>query len=153
MFSCFLLTRLNALTHSFPMHPFFTPRKHRKTVRFSDFFRGQRKDVLGTNVLMFKQIARLWIATDSYEFHKNCFDFDSRYYVNDEQFKNHWNKLKISLYGQATKQKKKIPWKFKQLWGLGPGSSSLCIKFYIFASWRWFSPKSCLSNYTPRTSC
>ena len=30
----------NELTHSFPMHPFFAPWKHQKTVRFSDFFRA-----------------------------------------------------------------------------------------------------------------
>ena len=28
------------LTHSFPMHPFSTPWKHPKTVRFSDVFKG-----------------------------------------------------------------------------------------------------------------
>ena len=28
------------LTDLFPMHPFFTPWKHQKTVRFSDVFRG-----------------------------------------------------------------------------------------------------------------
>ena len=27
------------LTHSFPMHPFSTPWKHQKTLKFSDFFR------------------------------------------------------------------------------------------------------------------
>ena len=34
MFSCFLLTRLNVLTHFWPMFPFFTPWKHQKTKRF-----------------------------------------------------------------------------------------------------------------------
>ena len=29
-----------SLTQSFPMHPFFTPWKHQKTVRFSDVFKG-----------------------------------------------------------------------------------------------------------------
>ena len=28
------------LTHSFPMHPFSTPWKHQKTIRFSDVFKG-----------------------------------------------------------------------------------------------------------------
>ena len=28
------------LTHSFPMHPFSTPWKYKKTVMFSDVFRG-----------------------------------------------------------------------------------------------------------------
>ena len=35
----------------FPLHPSSTPWKHQKTVRFSDVFSGQRKDVLGTNGL------------------------------------------------------------------------------------------------------
>ena len=30
----------NKLTHSSPMHPFFNPWKHQKTVRFSNDFRG-----------------------------------------------------------------------------------------------------------------
>ena len=33
------------------MDPFSTPWKHKKTVRFSDAFRGQRKGALGTNGL------------------------------------------------------------------------------------------------------
>ena len=39
------------LTHSVPMHTFSNPRKHQKTVRFSDVFRRQRKEELGTNGL------------------------------------------------------------------------------------------------------
>ena len=39
------------LTHSFLIHPFSTPWKHQKTLRFSDVFRGQRMAVLGTNGL------------------------------------------------------------------------------------------------------
>ena len=39
------------LTYSFPMHPFSTPRKHKKTISFSYFFRGQRTGALGTNGL------------------------------------------------------------------------------------------------------
>ena len=42
----------NSLTHSFRMHPFSTPWKHQKTLRFSDVFRGWRKDALGTNRLI-----------------------------------------------------------------------------------------------------
>ena len=41
----------NILTHSFPMHPFSTPWKHQKTIRFSDVFWGLRKGTLGTNRL------------------------------------------------------------------------------------------------------
>ena len=41
------------LTHSFPMHPFSTPWKQQKTVRFSDIFRGQRKGALGANGLRY----------------------------------------------------------------------------------------------------
>ena len=33
------------------MHPSSTPWKHQKTLQLSDFFRGQRKDALGTNEL------------------------------------------------------------------------------------------------------
>ena len=39
------------LAHLFPMHPLFTSRKHQKTLRVSDVFRGQRKGTLGTNGL------------------------------------------------------------------------------------------------------
>ena len=39
------------LTHPFPMHPFSTPRKHEKTVRCSNVFKGQRKGALRTNGL------------------------------------------------------------------------------------------------------
>ena len=56
---CLLLLLINdgevdsvtALTHSFPMHPFSTPWKHQKTLRFSDVFRGQKKCAFGTNGL------------------------------------------------------------------------------------------------------
>ena len=34
-------------THSFLMHPFSTPWKHKKTVRFSDVFRGVEKVCIG----------------------------------------------------------------------------------------------------------
>ena len=44
-------SKFNKLTHSFPMHPFSTPLKHRKTVRFSDVSKGKRKGALGTNGL------------------------------------------------------------------------------------------------------
>ena len=40
---------LKVLTHSFPMHPFSSPWKHQKTVKFSDVFRGKRKGALGMN--------------------------------------------------------------------------------------------------------
>ena len=39
------------LNHSFPMHPFSTPRKNQKNVRFSDVFMGYINGVLGTNGL------------------------------------------------------------------------------------------------------
>ena len=35
-----VLLRNEELTHFFPMHPFSTPWKHQKTLRFSDVFRG-----------------------------------------------------------------------------------------------------------------
>ena len=41
----------NCITHLFPMHPFSTPWKPQKTVRFSDVFREQRKRALETNGL------------------------------------------------------------------------------------------------------
>ena len=40
------------LTHLFPVHPFSTPWKHKKTLRFSDVFRGWREGTLGTNGLI-----------------------------------------------------------------------------------------------------
>ena len=43
--------RLGFLTHSFPMHPFSTPWKNQKTLRFFDVFRGRRKGALGMNGL------------------------------------------------------------------------------------------------------
>ena len=48
------------------MHPFSTPWKHQKTVRFSDVFRGQRKGALGTNGLRkyLEEIASLLCAID-----------------------------------------------------------------------------------------
>ena len=33
------------------MHPLSTPWKHQKTVKFSDVFKGERKNGLGTNEL------------------------------------------------------------------------------------------------------
>ena len=39
------------LTDLFSMHPFATPRKHQKTLQFSDVFSGVRKGALGTNGL------------------------------------------------------------------------------------------------------
>ena len=36
----FSLFENSFLTHMFPVHPFATPWKHEKTVRFSDVFRG-----------------------------------------------------------------------------------------------------------------
>ena len=39
------------LTYSFPMHPFSTPWKRQKTVRFSNVFKEYRKGASGTNVL------------------------------------------------------------------------------------------------------
>ena len=40
------------LIHLFPTHPFSNPRKHQKTLRFSDVFRKYRKGALGTNGLI-----------------------------------------------------------------------------------------------------
>ena len=42
---------VNVFTHSFPMHPFSTPWKHQKAVRFSNVFWGWRKSALGANRL------------------------------------------------------------------------------------------------------
>ena len=39
----------NLRTHSFPMHPFSTPWKHKKSLQFSDFSKGWRKGALETN--------------------------------------------------------------------------------------------------------
>ena len=43
------------LTHLFPIHPFSTPWKNKKIVRFSDFSRGKRKGALETSRLNFLQ--------------------------------------------------------------------------------------------------
>ena len=45
------LSSFYELTHSFLMHPFSTPSKHRKTVTFCDVLRQQRKGALQTNGL------------------------------------------------------------------------------------------------------
>ena len=37
----------SSLTHSFPVHPFSTPLKHQKTLRFSGIFRGVEKGFIG----------------------------------------------------------------------------------------------------------
>ena len=50
------------LTHLCPMHPFSTLWKHQKTIRFSDVFRGYRKDALGTNELS----NRFWFVAVKY---------------------------------------------------------------------------------------
>ena len=38
----------NFINYSFPRHPFSTPWKDQKTLRFSDVLKGQRKGTLGT---------------------------------------------------------------------------------------------------------
>ena len=40
-----------SMTHLLSMHPFSTPWKRQKNLRFSDVFRGQRKGALGTNAI------------------------------------------------------------------------------------------------------
>ena len=44
-----------SLTHSFPIHPFFT-------VRFPDVFRGQRKGTLGTKRLIYATSTKLTLS-------------------------------------------------------------------------------------------
>ena len=46
------------ITHSYPMHPFSTPWKHQKTLRFSDNFRSQRKSALGMNGLTSQNVIK-----------------------------------------------------------------------------------------------
>ena len=48
--SFYMIVRL-ILTQFSPMHPFFTPWKHQKTLQFSNVFTGERKGALGTNGL------------------------------------------------------------------------------------------------------
>ena len=43
-------------TFSFPMHPFFTPWKHRKTVRFCFVFSGSREWLLGNKWVKWKNV-------------------------------------------------------------------------------------------------
>ena len=47
----------------FPKHPFSTPWKHQKTVRFSNVFRGYKKGALGTNVLKTHYLLLMWSAS------------------------------------------------------------------------------------------
>ena len=42
---------LKYLTHLLPMDPFSTPRKHQKTLRFSDIFRGVEKGCTGNKLV------------------------------------------------------------------------------------------------------
>ena len=61
--SCF------TLTHLFPMHPFSTPWKHQKTVRFSYVFRGNKKGCIGNkwfNVNPFRANAPIHYNTAKY---------------------------------------------------------------------------------------
>ena len=51
---------LHRLTRLFAMHPFSTPGKHQKTIRFFALFWGLRKGALGTNGL--KQVRVLLLA-------------------------------------------------------------------------------------------
>ena len=71
---CQLLARSNekVTTHSFPMHPFSTPENIRKPY---DVFRGQRKGVLGRNVLKQAVITLLILNVGSFQVYiliENC---------------------------------------------------------------------------------
>ena len=46
------------------MHPFSTPWKHQKTVRFSDVFWGQRKGALGTDELILSVLILSYASKD-----------------------------------------------------------------------------------------
>ena len=68
MYPCsksFVCQSTSILTHLFPMHPFSTPWKHQKALRFFDFTRffdvtrGWRKGAFGTNELKFLSIFTL----------------------------------------------------------------------------------------------
>ena len=79
---------LHLLTHSFPMHSFSTPWKHRKTARFCDVFRGVEEGCIGNkwvriksnsifsvhNVYDIKFISRLRLNFSVNE-HRVCHDF------------------------------------------------------------------------------
>ena len=47
-----IVTVFLTLPHLFLMYPFYTPWKHRKTLWFSDVFRGYRNGALGINELI-----------------------------------------------------------------------------------------------------
>ena len=49
MMNTWEMTLSSPLTHSFSMHPFSTPWKHQKNVRFSVFRRVEKGCILGTN--------------------------------------------------------------------------------------------------------
>ena len=93
------------------------------------------------NVQLFCIIPIKWlnIYVDSYatNFIKTVLIFDWRYEVCQWRIlKNHWNTLKICLFGQTTKQlltnfEPWKSWKNKQLWGLGPDPSCLYKKVQL----------------------
>ena len=78
---------MTTLTHSFPMHPFSTPWKHEKTVRFSDVFREQRKGALGTNGLNRnkvndQKISRLFCLLQCFFLKKTIFCICKKFFEN-----------------------------------------------------------------------
>ena len=67
------------------MHPFSTPWKYQKAVRFSDIFKGQRKGALGMNVLkstvMKKNVfTKPTVYKTPQNFTISCYDFENLTY-------------------------------------------------------------------------
>ena len=67
---CYFLV---VLTRLFPMHPFSTPWKHQKTVRFSDIFRGWRKGALRTNGLIERYPRKFLFQRTAFSLQSICF--------------------------------------------------------------------------------
>ena len=101
------------LTHLFLMHPFSSPWKHQKTVRFSDIFRGKRKCTAKKWVKWrytgLIHLYALFIGVVNVRFEKKgenvlCFALptDCSYCKDEERFKNYlvaidaWKDVKSS---------------------------------------------------------
>ena len=67
---CYFLV---VLTRLFPMHPFSTPWKHQKTVRFSDIFRGWKKGALKTNGLIERYPRKFLFQRTAFSLQSICF--------------------------------------------------------------------------------
>ena len=80
---CYFLV---VLTRLFPMHPFSTPWKHQKTVRFSDIFRGWRKGALRTNGLIERYSRKFLFQRTAFSLQSICFRSSRRGVLYEKAF-------------------------------------------------------------------